>query len=119
MFYQTRKIFLLLALSLAVSATNLFGDPTMEQTLHEPHSPNVGGVDRLCTVSNTVNGTCTIAKQLIRLTYDFYYTSNLTLVFDASILRCMTVDYLPCNIWFSLGGSAAMVLKNGSQFLGK
>ena len=119
MFYQTRKLFLLLALLLSVSASKIFEEKVTEQPLLESHGPIVGGVDRLCSVSNTVNGTCTISKQLIRLTYDFYYTTNLTLVFDASILRCMTVDYLPCNIWFVMNGSASMVLKNGSQFLGK
>jgi lipopolysaccharide/colanic/teichoic acid biosynthesis glycosyltransferase len=96
MLNPARKLFLILALSFAASATNL--------DQFESHHPTVGGVDRLCTVSNTVNGTCTISKQLIRLTYDFYYTTNLSLVFDASILRCMTVDYLPCNIWFSMSG---------------
>jgi len=119
MFYQTRKIFLLLALTFAVRALNTLDNKNLESTLEEVHYPMVGGVDRLCSISNTVNGTCTISKQLIRLTYDFYYTTNLTLVFDASILRCMTVDYLPCNVWFSMTGSAGMVLKNGSQFLGK
>lgn len=92
MLNPARKLFLILALSLVASATT----KNLEQ--FESHHPTVGGVDRLCTVSNTVNGTCTISKQLIRLTYDFFYTTNLSLVFDASILRCMTVDYLPCNI---------------------
>ena len=91
---------ILVALMLCVSAT-----PREEQVISEPfnhdhemHGPMVGAVDRLCSVSNTANGTCTISQQLLRFTFDFYYVTTNSLVFDNTILRCFTVDYLPCNI---------------------
>lgn len=121
MIKSTRKIFLFLAFVLAANASIIFGEenPDKKISLEERHGPTVGNVDRLCSVSNTVKNVCTVKQQMIRLTYDFYYATNLTLIFDASILKCQTVDYLPCNIWFVMANGANLVLKNGSQFIGK
>jgi len=39
-------------------------------------------VDKLCSPSSIVNGTCTVRNKDIRLTYDFIYETRNNLIFD-------------------------------------
>ncbi len=54
--------------------------------------------DHFCAASNTINNTCTIKDRNIRLQSDLVYNTTLNLVFDNSIVRCLTAENIPCSI---------------------
>ena len=78
-------------------------------------------VDRLCSSSNTNDGVCTIKNKNLRFTADLFYKTELTLVFDNTKVKCLTIRYSPCSFMFSLVGdpSTYMELTNGSVITGK
>jgi hypothetical protein len=78
-------------------------------------------VDRFCSASNTVDNVCTIKDKTLRFTADLLYKTELSLVFDNTKIKCLTIRYSPCSFMFSLEGDAStyMELKNGSYITGK
>lgn len=78
-------------------------------------------VDRLCSSSNTVDGVCTIKDKNLRFTADLLYKTELTLIFDNTKIKCLTIRYSPCSFMFDLVGDATtyLELKNGSVVTGK
>jgi hypothetical protein len=82
----------------------------------------VGGVDRLCSVTNTVDGTCYIKDKSLRFTYDLFYETDLNIEFSNTVVKCMTNEYIPCNIKIKLSASntpKTFVIKNSTQFFGQ
>jgi len=79
------------------------------------------GVDRLCTSTNTVDNTCHIKDKPLRFTGNFYYETELSLVFTGVTLRCITIQYNPCAIEFKLkgGNSTHLTMSHDSSFQGK
>ena len=84
--------------------------------------PNLQAIDRLCSATNTEGDTCYITDKSLRLTSDFKYKTDLNLVFDNTIIRCITSQYHPCSFWFEMGSTSkegGITLKNGSLIQGK
>lgn len=78
-------------------------------------------VDRLCSTSNTVDNVCTVKDKNLRFTADLLYKTELTLIFDNTKIKCLTIRYAPCSFMFSLVGDSStyMELTNGSVVTGK
>ena len=68
-----------------------------------------------------MDNVCTIKDKNLRFTADLLYKTELTLVFDNTKIKCLTIRYSPCSFMFSLEGdsSTSMELKNGSVITGK
>ena len=78
-------------------------------------------IDRLCSSSNTVGNVCTILDKKLRFSSDVFYKTDLTLVFDNSKIKCLTISYAPCSFMIEMTGGkgAYLELKNSSVVTGK
>lgn len=72
--------------------------------------PIVGNVDKFCTVSNTFNNTCTLKSKSVRLTYDTVYETPYTIIFDDTIVQCVTTTGAPCSLTLALSKSTANLI---------
>jgi hypothetical protein len=77
------------------------------------------GVDRLCTNTNTQNNVCTVTDKSLRFTSDLLYETELSLVFNASRIKCLTVNYQPCTLHLKVVGSGKVILDQGTSIVGK
>ena len=78
------------------------------------------GVDRLCTLTNTVNNTCTITDKSIRFNSNLYYETDLSIVMDGARVKCYDVNYEPCILQFKFTTPGSFLeLKNSSSIVGK
>ena len=78
-------------------------------------------VDRLCSASNTVDNVCTISNMTLRFSTDLRYSTDKSLVFDNTKIKCLTISYAPCSFEFAMRGvgNTKFELKNGSRITGK
>lgn len=75
-------------------------------------------VDKLCSVSNTVNSTCYVTNKTISVIGNFQYSSNFTLVFSNSTMSCdRSSSY--CTISITLLKNNTLTLVNGTIFSAK
>ena len=77
--------------------------------------------ENLCSDFDEETNECRIVHKQLRFTHDVFYSTNSSLVFDASTVRCLTTSYTPCSIVFHLTGGYSTVfeLKNGANIEGK
>ena len=78
-------------------------------------------VDRLCSASNTVDNVCTVKDMTLRFSTDLRYSTDKSLVFDNTKIKCLTISYAPCSFEFAMRGvgNTKFELKNGSRITGK
>jgi len=111
-----QKIFIFLAAFFFVATTANLNQFSLSSKGH----PLLGAasVDRFCSVSNTINSTCTIANKTVLLTADYNYTTNLTLIFSNTSVQC-DKSFPFCSLYIKLSGKNGITLKNGSTFIAK
>lgn len=57
----------------------------------------------------------------MRFASDVYYQTDLSMVFDNTKVKCLTINYAPCSFMLSLNSNntSTLELKNGSVITGK
>ena len=75
-------------------------------------------VDKLCSVSNTINSTCYLTNKTIGVIGNFQYSSNYSLVFSNTTMSCdKSSSY--CTISITLLKNNSLTLVNGTNFSAK
>lgn len=71
--------------------------------------------DPLCHANNTVNDTCTISAQTIRLKHNLMYKTHLNLVFNNTNVYCIDKKRNPCDISLNLTSAFSQLLMAGNS----